>query len=174
VLAAIVASLALIGVTALAVGPLLAPPLERLLSRIPSLGPAIARAVGLLGALRDHRRSMLVGTLMSLAAQVVLLGCYALSAQAAIGSGPLTLNALLAFFGLLANMLPVTPGGLGVGEAAFAHLFALFGTEGGAVVALIGRIGMIPAFGAGLALYASGVHRSKGWASRRVLPEERA
>jgi len=43
---------------------------------------------------------------------------------------------VLALFGMLANALPVTPGGLGVGEAAFDRLFNLAGFTGGASMLL--------------------------------------
>jgi uncharacterized protein (TIRG00374 family) len=42
--------------------------------------------------------------------------------------------------GFLGNALPVTPGGLGVGEAVFENLFALFGLPGGAETLLGWRV----------------------------------
>jgi uncharacterized membrane protein YbhN (UPF0104 family) len=50
---------------------------------------------------------------------------------------------LLIPFGFLANALPVTPGGLGVGEAAFDTLFHLAGFTGGAVALLGWRVMMM-------------------------------
>jgi len=41
--------------------------------------------------------------------------------------------------GLIANFIPVSPGGLGVGEKAFQELFLLFSVSGGATVFLIAR-----------------------------------
>jgi uncharacterized protein (TIRG00374 family) len=46
----------------------------------------------------------------------------------------------LAALGMMANSLPLTPGGLGVGEAAFESLFRLAGLEGGAETLLGWRI----------------------------------
>ena len=43
-------------------------------------------------------------------------------------------------FGFLANALPVTPGGLGVGELAFDNLFALAGLTGGVEALVSWRI----------------------------------
>jgi len=43
-------------------------------------------------------------------------------------------------FGTLANALPLTPGGLGVGEAAFVGLFSAIGAAGGAEAILAWRV----------------------------------
>lgn len=67
---------------------------------------------------------------------------------------------LLAAFGFLANNLPITPGGLGVGEAAFAQLFALSGVSGGAEAMLGWRLLLLGQALAGLALYVYGRHRA--------------
>ncbi len=50
---------------------------------------------------------------------------------------------LLIPMGFVANSLPVTPGGLGVGEAAFDQLFQMAGFTGGAVAILGWRLLMI-------------------------------
>jgi uncharacterized protein (TIRG00374 family) len=50
---------------------------------------------------------------------------------------------LLIPIGFVANSLPVTPGGLGVGEAAFERLFQMAGFTGGAVAILGWRVLMI-------------------------------
>lgn len=50
---------------------------------------------------------------------------------------------LLIPMGFVANSLPVTPGGLGVGEAAFDQLFQMVGFTGGAVAILGWRVLMI-------------------------------
>jgi glycosyltransferase 2 family protein len=48
--------------------------------------------------------------------------------------------ALLTPFGMLANSIPLTPGGLGVGEAAFESLFLIAGLTGGAEAILSWRV----------------------------------
>ncbi len=50
---------------------------------------------------------------------------------------------LLIPMGFVANSLPITPGGLGVGEAAFDQLFQMAGFTGGAVAILGWRVLMI-------------------------------
>jgi uncharacterized membrane protein YbhN (UPF0104 family) len=61
--------------------------------------------------------------------------------------------------GYLANSLPVTPGGLGVGEAALESLFKLGGLEGGAEVILGWRLIMVIVGLLGLAFYLKGEKR---------------
>lgn len=48
--------------------------------------------------------------------------------------------ALLTPFGMLANSLPLTPGGLGVGEAAFESMFYVAGLTCGAEAILSSRV----------------------------------
>jgi hypothetical protein len=61
--------------------------------------------------------------------------------------------ALLIPLGFVANALPLTPGGLGVGEAAFDQLFQLAGFSGGAVALLGWRLLMLLIGLPGLVVY---------------------
>lgn len=61
--------------------------------------------------------------------------------------------------GFAANALPFTPGGLGVGEAAFSKLFALAGLAGGAEALLGWRVLTILMSLLGLAYYLQGRQR---------------
>jgi uncharacterized membrane protein YbhN (UPF0104 family) len=63
---------------------------------------------------------------------------------------------LLATLGFVANSTPLTPGGIGIGEAAFDTLFAVVGVDGGAEAMIGWRILMILLVPAGLALYLRG------------------
>jgi len=76
--------------------------------------------------------SLLVQALVIFSYQMILLanGAASMSWQ----------TALLTPFGLLANALPLTPGGLGVGEAAFETLFLSVGVRGGAEAILSWRL----------------------------------
>jgi uncharacterized membrane protein YbhN (UPF0104 family) len=73
---------------------------------------------------------------------------------------PLTVS-LLALLGMLANALPITPGGLGVGEAAFEGLFRTVGYSGGARLILAWRVGMLALCCLGSALYMAGARRGQ-------------
>jgi hypothetical protein len=62
--------------------------------------------------------------------------------------------------GDVANSLPLTPGGLGVGETAFSALFNIAGLQGGAEALLCWRIWRAMVGLAGLAIYLKGMRRS--------------
>jgi uncharacterized membrane protein YbhN (UPF0104 family) len=67
---------------------------------------------------------------------------------------------LITLFGFFANALPVTPGGLGVGETAFDTLFRFAGATTGAELLVAWRLGMVPFCLLGWLLYVAGVrHR---------------
>lgn len=53
---------------------------------------------------------------------------------------PILLHFIINPLALLLNGIPITPGGLGITESAFAYLFQLAGSENGAVIALLGRL----------------------------------
>ena len=55
--------------------------------------------------------------------------------------------------------MPLTPGGLGVGEAVFDHLFALAGLAGGAETMLGWRVLMVGVSLLGLVFYLQGDRR---------------
>jgi len=75
--------------------------------------------------------------------------------------GSLSLRMCLVIpMGDIANGLPFTPGGLGVGESAFNALFKLTGLQGGAEALLCWRIWRAVVGLAGLALYLRGPRRS--------------
>jgi uncharacterized membrane protein YbhN (UPF0104 family) len=61
--------------------------------------------------------------------------------------------------GLLANGIPVTPGGLGVGEAAFNQLFRMSGLSGGAEVLLGWRLLSLVGAAVGLVFFLKGKSR---------------
>ena len=62
--------------------------------------------------------------------------------------------------GDVANSLPLTPGGLGVGETAFSALFRLAGLQGGAEALLCWRIWRAMVGLTGLAIYLKGMRRT--------------
>ena len=81
---------------------------------------------------------------ISVLAQVAMATAFAVAARSLMpGVSPL-MAAAIAFVGLIVNAIPVTPGGIGVGEAAFEALFALIGFSGGARLLLCWRFGQLP------------------------------
>ena len=89
------------------------------------------------------------------------VACVAGLAAFALGHAAFSLRVLLvAPMGYIANSLPLTPGGLGVGEEAFNSLFHLTGIAGGADALLCWRIWSLPVSIAGLVFYLRGLGRS--------------
>jgi uncharacterized membrane protein YbhN (UPF0104 family) len=60
---------------------------------------------------------------------------------------------------MLANAIPLTPGGLGVGEVAFDRLFVMAGFAGGSLLILTWRLAMLPVCLVGALLYVLGSQR---------------
>lgn len=106
-------------------------------------GEYLERVINTLRAYRAHKAAF--GQIMGLAitvhfcmALVILLVVQA-THPAGANSGMIFLSAM----GFAANAMPVTPGGLGVGEAAFDQLFQMAGFAGGAVAVLGWRVLMV-------------------------------
>lgn len=104
-------------------------------TRMP-LGGLLQRALDTVHTYRHSKGVILQALLLSYLLQFVMIGVSLAIAQATAAQGADLRMILLIPLGYLANSLPVTPGGLGVGEAAREHLFRLFGMQGGAEVIL--------------------------------------
>lgn len=105
-----------------------------------------------------------VGTLVAAVGISYLAHSLAVSAMMlfAVGMNPEGFTwamGLLLPLGFLANAIPLTPGGLGVGEAAFDQLFGLVGMGGGAEVLIAWRILMLLTSLTGLVFYVRGRRR---------------
>lgn len=93
-----------------------------------------------LSAFRKRKKTLLKSFALSLAVQSVGVATLLLLVGM-VGGSPATVEmALVIPLGMLANALPLTPGGLGVGEVAFAALFASIGAAGGAEAILAWRV----------------------------------
>lgn len=84
----------------------------------------------------------------SLVAQASIVAAAVVVCIALNGAMPNLVTCALVPVGLVANALPLSPGGLGVGETVFETLFTLAGTSGGAETALSWRaiavVGSLP------------------------------
>jgi glycosyltransferase 2 family protein len=105
---------------------------------------------------RDHKAALLGAAVLSMLGHVALAVMLVGVASVFIPLAPPLAVCLLSFLGLLANALPITPGGLGVGEAAFEGLFGAVGFAGGAALILAWRLGMLPLCILGCILYMLG------------------
>ena len=115
---------------------------------------------------RARPRAVFGAILLSLAGYAVTCLVFLVVGRVAIPQASLQEVLLLGLLGMLANVLPVTPGGLGVGEAAAAALFRLAGYHGGASLILVWRAGMMVVALLGGLLYLLGPARV------RLLSEE--
>jgi len=93
-------------------------------------------------------------------ANLSLIGVTALGMLLMNPSGLEMKMCLVIPMGYIANSLPLTPGGLGVGETAFNALFDITGLHGGAEALLCWRIWSVLVGILGLIFYLRGLRRS--------------
>src|SRR5208283_1931849 len=130
-----------------------------LLGKWPAIKSLALRVMDALAAHGKARTTLLLALVLSLFANLSLivvtgLGLYAVSPE----SFSVRL-ALVAPIGHLVNSLPLTPGGIGVGETAFNALFRLTGMQGGAETLLCVRVWNISVGLLGLFVYFFGLGR---------------
>jgi uncharacterized membrane protein YbhN (UPF0104 family) len=123
------------------------------------LGSFAERVFDTIYAYRHNLTTLLTAVGLSLLAHTMTIGGTLLAAQATNPSGFIWQMSILIPLGFLANSLPLTPGGLGVGEAAFDQLFSMAGLTGGAEVLLGLRVLMIVIGLLGLLFYLQGRKR---------------
>ena len=127
------------------------------------LGHQIERIFDTVHVYRRHLGTMLVSVAMSLLVHLIMIAVVLLVVQATNPDGISWYMALLIPLGFMANSLPLTPGGLGVGEAAFDKLFQLVSLSGGAEALLGWRMLMMLIGMSGLVFYLRGggqfIHR---------------
>lgn len=110
-----------------------------LLARI-RLAEHAERLLQTVSAYRETPWTLIAAFALSLVIQIAVVAALVLLVMATGGSAITWAMILVIPFGHLANALPFTPGGLGVGEAAFATLFAAVGAAGGAEAILAWRV----------------------------------
>ncbi len=126
-----------------------------LIARIP-FSRYFQRADDAMMAFRDHRPAVLRAVLLSAVGHVLMAFTFMLAGSVLVPDAPMWATGFLAVLGMVANGLPLTPGGLGVGEAAFEALFAMIGADGGAGLMLAWRAAVLPLLVVGGLLYAAG------------------
>lgn len=117
------------------------------------------RALEALHRFRSHGRAVLGALAVSALGHATLLTLFVVAGGVLVPEAPPTRVCLLALLGLIVNALPITPGGIGVGEAAFDELFRTAGYPTGSPLILAWRASTIPVFVLGGLLYATGVRR---------------
>lgn len=129
--AAIVAAVLLVGFLLAWSRWLKQSPLLQWMFRLP-LGSYLERMYETVHAYRSHPGPVLASVGISLVAHTMSVGVTMLAIAAVNPAGAAWPMAVLIPLGHLANTVPLTPGGLGVGEAAFNKLFSMAGLTGGA------------------------------------------
>jgi hypothetical protein len=118
------------------------------------------RVVAAISAYRGSTGIVVAALVASLVSNLTLIAATAL---AILLLSPASLSwkmCLVIPMGDVANSLPLTPGGLGVGETAFSALFKLAGLQGGAEALLCWRIWRAMVGLVGLVIYLRGMRRS--------------
>ncbi len=110
-------------------------------------------------AYRHNKDTLLKVIGISLLVQVMNFGVFLLLAQAISPIGDVWGICLVVPLGFVANSLPITPGGLGIGESAFGKLFTMVGLKGGAEILLGWRFLMLLIGLVGLIFYLQGKKR---------------
>jgi uncharacterized protein (TIRG00374 family) len=95
---------------------------------------------GTLNAYQAHGRDLLACFALSLLANVVLMGVFLLAGRVVGASLGWSQVLLVVPLVIIANSLPISPGGIGVAETTASVLFAQFGIEAGAAIMLIVRL----------------------------------
>ena len=129
--------------------------MEWILAKLP-LGGYARRILDTLYAYRGHSGALLLATAISLLAHTMSAGITMLCAYAMHPESFAWEMSVLIPLGHLANIVPLTPGGLGVGEAAFNQLFSMAGLTGGAEAMIGWRILYILSGLVGLVFYMQG------------------
>ena len=118
------------------------------------------RVVGTISMYRPAPGVLMAALGLSLLTNLVLIATTAL-AILALHPGSMSMKMCIVVpLGDLANNLPITPGGLGVGESAYNALFKMAGLDGGAEALLCWRIWRAAVGLIGLLLYLRGPGRS--------------
>ena len=130
--------------------------LHRWITTKAPFGRYLGRAADAVYAFRSKPGALITAGLYSLAGHLLLAGSFALAGTVLVPSVPSVLVATLSLLGLIANALPITPGGVGVGEAAAEALFRAVGVPGGAALVAAWRVGMIGVSIVGAGLYIFG------------------
>lgn len=129
------------------------------LGRWPGVKSIALRVLDALTIQGEARSTMLYALLLSLLANLALMVVTGLGLYV-VNPGAFSVRlALVAPIGHLVNSLPLTPGGIGVGETAFDSLFTLTGMDGGAETLLCLRVWNVFVGFLGLLVYLLGMGR---------------
>ncbi len=119
----------------------------------------VRRAADAVQAYRRHTPALARAGALSLGGHVLTAAVFAVIGTVLLPGVPTLLVSTLALLALLANVLPLTPGGVGVGEAAAEALFRAAGIPGGGAVVAAWRGGTVAISALGAFFYIRGAKR---------------
>lgn len=111
-------------------------PLRRLVARMPE---KIQNLMSALVQYWNHPLPLLGAIGLSMLSHAMIVVIFILVAILLGDTLPLYAHFVIDPMAMTLNVVPVTPGGLGVTEGAFSYLFAMMGSSNGSLVALLGR-----------------------------------
>ena len=145
-------------------------PVEWAIRRLP-LGRYIGIVYDTLHAYREHPAPLFLAVGISFVAHILAMSV-AMLASLATHPGEFAWKMCVVIpIGFAVNALPVTPGGLGVGEAAFNELFSLAGLTSGAEALLGWRVLTLLISPLGLLFYLQGRKRFVHETGKQADPE---
>jgi uncharacterized membrane protein YbhN (UPF0104 family) len=133
-------------------------PVVTALTHLPG-GRYLGTILDTVSAFRGMPLTLTLALGISLLAHTIAIAIMLLVAHATNTAGAAWEMSLLIPLGFIANTLPLTPGGLGVGEAAFDRLFAMVGLAGGAATMLGWRVLTVAVSLLGLVFFLQGGRR---------------
>ena len=131
---------------------------EFLVTRAP-LAAYLRKVSDAMFAYRKHKMSLVIVLSTSVIGVVAMSGMFSVAGSVLFSESSVILVSFLSMLGMVANAIPITPGGIGIGEAAFDALFGLVGYGSAALLLLSWRVANVPiGIGGGL-LYVLGTRR---------------
>lgn len=124
------------------------------------LANGVVRVLETIGGYRRSPATLFSALGLSLLANLSIVGVITLGVLVVHPASVAWRLSLIVPIGQLVNSLPLTPGGLGVGEIAFNTLFRITGLAGGAEAVLCWRIWSALVSSIGLFFYTRGIERT--------------
>ncbi len=131
--------------------------LYRFLTTRAPLHHQVARLGEAVLAFRQNPRAVFGAMGLCVVGHAMLVWVFVLLGRVIVPDVPAISVGLLSLLGMLANAIPLTPAGLGVGEAAFERLFQMVGHAGGAFIMVAWRLGLVPISLVGFVIYVAGL-----------------
>ena len=112
-------------------------PFNTIYLRLPSIFKNIIEALDLFN---NHKKAVFLCISISIASQLITILGFVIMGILIQDTLPVLAHFIINPIALLLNGVPLTPGGLGITESAFAYLYLAADSQNGAVISLLGRL----------------------------------